>query len=140
MIRATIPIGISMKKHQIRLSIVSLALCAASIISAGELRAQSLDEVLGVRTVTTADGRKSQSKIDEVTEDTRSLLSQYKQIMKVVDGLKVYNQQQRRLIKNQIQELAELDSSIDNVTVIERQIGPLIERMIDNLDKFVSLA
>ena len=35
--------------------------------------------------------------------------------------------------------MAELNDSIDNVTVIERQIGPLIERMIDNLDKFVSL-
>ncbi len=139
MIRATIPIGISMKEHQIRLSIVTLALCAASIISTGELRAQSLDEVLGVRAVTTEAGRKSQSKIDEVTEDTRSLLSQYKQVMKVVDGLKVYNQQQRRLIKSQEQELRELDSSIDNVTVIERQIGPLIERMIDTLAKFVSL-
>ena len=76
MIRATIPIGISMKEHQIGLGIVSLALFAASIISTGELQAQSLDEVLGVRAVTTEDGRKSQSKIDEVTEDTRSLLSQ----------------------------------------------------------------
>ena len=139
MIRATIPIGISMKEHQIRLGIVSLALCAASIISTGELQAQSLDEVLGVRAVTTEDGRKSQSKIDEVTEDTRSLLSQYKQVMKTVDGLKVYNLQQRRLIKSQEQELDELETSIENVTLIERQIGPLIERMIDGLDKFVSL-
>ncbi|MBQ60584.1 MAG: hypothetical protein CMQ19_00770 [Gammaproteobacteria bacterium] len=139
MMRAIIPKGISMKERQIRLGLATLALCTASIIHIGELQAQSLDEVLGVRAVTTEAGRKSQTKIDEVTEDTRSLLSQYKQVMKVVDGLKIYNKQQRRLIKNQNLELKELDSSIDNVTVIERQIGPLIERMIDNLDKFVSL-
>jgi hypothetical protein len=59
--------------------------------------------------------------------------------MKIVDGLKVYNQQQERLIKNQVTEMAELGASIDNVTVIERQIGPLIERMIVNLDKLVEL-
>ena len=59
--------------------------------------------------------------------------------MKVVDGLRVYNQQQRRLISNQEKELAELEESIDQVTVIERQIGPLIERMIENLEKFVDL-
>ncbi len=128
-----------MKEHQIRHGIVAFTLCVVSVISTGEVRAQSLDEVLGVRAATTQDGRKSQLKIDEITESTRDLLSQYKQIMKVVDGLKVYNQQQRRLIRNQEQELAELEASIDNVTVIERQIGPLIERMIDNLDKFIAL-
>ncbi|MBO6555846.1 MAG: DUF3450 domain-containing protein [Pseudomonadales bacterium] len=128
-----------MKKHQMRLGTVVTALCLVSLISAGEVYAASLDEVLGVRSSTTVDGAKSQAKIDEVSEETRDLLQQYKTVMKVVDGLRVYNQQQRRLISNQEQELAELEESIDQVTVIERQIGPLIERMIENLEKFVDL-
>ena len=48
------------------------------------------------------------------------------------------NLQQERLIRNQEQELAELEKSIDSVTVIERQMGPLIEE-VTNLDKFVSM-
>ncbi|MEO1842114.1 MAG: DUF3450 domain-containing protein, partial [Pseudomonadota bacterium] len=100
---------------------------------------QSLDEVLGIREATTLEGKRSQAKIDELKDDTRDLLSQYKRVMKIVDGLKVYNLQQERLIRNQNEELAELANSIDGVTVIERQIGPLIERMIDNLAKFVEL-
>ena len=115
------------------------ALCLLSVISASELYAASLDDVLGVRSSTTVEGAKSQAKIDEVTEQTRDLLQQFKTVMKVVDGLQVYNQQQRRLIKNQEDELGELEESIDNVTVIERQIGPLIEKMIANLEKFVEL-
>jgi len=110
-----------------------------SVISASEVYAASLDDVLGVRSSTTVEGAKSQAKIDKVTEQTRDLLQQFKTVMKVVDGLRVYNQQQRRLIKNQEQELGELEQSIDNVTVIERQIGPLIEKMIVNLEKFVEL-
>jgi predicted RNase H-like nuclease (RuvC/YqgF family) len=128
-----------MKKHPMRPGILAKALCLLSFISAGEVYAATLDEVLGVRSSTTVEGAKSQAKIDQVTEQTRDLLTQYKQVMKVVDGLRVYNQQQRRLISNQEQELSELEESIDNVTVIERQIGPLIERMIDNLEKFVDL-
>jgi predicted RNase H-like nuclease (RuvC/YqgF family) len=128
-----------MKQHQIRRGVLALTLGLLSIISTSVVTAQSLEEVLGVRANTTQDGRKSQIKIDQLTEQTRDLLSQFKQVMKVVDGLKVYNQQQERLIRNQESEMAELNDSIDNVTVIERQIGPLIERMIDNLDKFVSL-
>ena len=128
-----------MKKHQMRLGTLATALCLLSVISAGEIYAATLDEVLGVRSSTTVQGAKSQAKIDELSEQTRDLLQDYKTVMKVVDGLRVYNQQQRRLISNQEQELAELEQSIDNVTVIERQIGPLIERMIDNLEQFVEL-
>ena len=127
-----------MKKHQLRLSMMK-ALCLVSLISVGEASAATLDEVLGVRSTTTVDGAKSQAKIDRLSDQTADLLSQYKRVMKVVDGLRVYNQQQRRLISNQEKEIGELEESIDNVTVIERQIGPLIERMIDNLAKFVEL-
>jgi len=137
--KETIPVGISMKKHPMRLGTLLKALCLLSFISAGGAYAATLEEVLGVRSSTTVDGAKSQAKIDELTEQTRDLLTQYKQVMKVVDGLRVYNEQQRRLISNQEKELAELEQSIDNVTVIERQIGPLIERMIENLEKFVDL-
>lgn len=118
---------------------VMKALCLLSFISATQVYAASLDEVLGVRSSTTVDGAASQARIDELTDQTRDLLSQYKTVMKVVDGLRVYNQQQRRLIANQEEELSELEQSIDQVTVIERQIGPLIERMIANLEKFVEL-
>ncbi len=128
-----------MNKHQMRLGSVVRTLCLLSFISAGEVYAATLDEVLGVRSSTTVDGRQSQAKIDQVAEETRDLLQQYKTIMKVVDGLRVYNQQQRRLIGTQENELEELAASIENVTIIQRQIPPLIERMIDNLDKFVEL-
>ncbi len=122
-----------------RLGTLLSALCLLSLISAGQAFAASLDEVLGVRSSTTVDGARSQAKIDELSDQTQDLLTQYKQVMKVVDGLRVYNKQQRRLISNQEKELAELEESIDQVTVIERQIGPLIERMIENLEKFVDL-
>ena len=90
-----------MKKHQKTLIRVALGLFVLSFIGGGQLNAASLDDVLGVRSSTTVDGAKSQAKIDGVTEQTRDLLQQYKTVMKVVDGLKVYNAQQRRLIQNQ---------------------------------------
>ena len=128
-----------MKQPKIRAGLLAVLMLSASVVQVQTVVAQSLDEVLGVRAVTTQAGKQSQLKIDEVKDQTRDLLTQYKQIMKVVDGLKVYNLQQERLIRSQNEELADLEESIDSVTVIERQIGPLIERMIDNLENFVSL-
>ena len=127
-----------MKQTQIRRVLLAFAVSILSVINT-QAWAQSLDEVLGVRETTTADGRKSQLKIDELTDETQDLLTQYKQVMKIVDGLRVYNQQQERLIRNQEKELEQLAVSIDNVTIVNRQITPLIERMIDNLETFISL-
>ena len=127
-----------MKQHYIRRVLCAFAIGILSFGSA-QLLAQSLGETLNVRQSTTGEGRKSQQKIDSITEDTQGLLTQFKQVMKIVDGLKVYNQQQRRLIANQKKEMAEINNSIDQVTVIERQISPLIERMITNLEKFIDL-
>ena len=128
-----------MKQHQTKTGVFALALYVLSLMVSPNVYAQSLNEVLGIREATTKDGRRSQVKIDELTDETRSLLSQFKTEMKVVDGLKVYNQQQERLIADQNKQIAELDESIEQVTVIERQMGPLIERMIAGLETFVSL-
>ncbi len=128
-----------MKEHQIirRWLTAWVAVCLA--VCAPLASAQTLEEVLGIRSATTVDGRKSQTRIDQLQDQTRDLLTQYKQVIKIVEGLQVYNRQQERLIASQEQEMAELNESIDKVTVIERQIGPLIERMIDNLEAFIEL-
>ncbi|MFT5209642.1 MAG: hypothetical protein ACI9CE_001364 [Flavobacterium sp.] len=127
-----------MNDFQMRRVLFAVAVGLMSILGTS-VSAQNLDEVLGVRASTTVDGRKSQLKIDELTDQTRDLLTQFKQTMKIVDGLKVYNLQQERLIRNQVTELRELSESIDNVSEVERQITPLIERMIDNIAKFIEL-
>ena len=59
--------------------------------------------------------------------------------MKEVDGLVVYNTLVERQIADQEAELAALRSSIDQVSVIERQILPLLTRMIEGLERFVAL-
>ncbi|MDP7577646.1 MAG: DUF3450 family protein, partial [Pseudomonadales bacterium] len=101
-------VGTSMKEHQIRRVLIAFAFGIMSMIGVNAF-AQTLDEVLGVRTATSVDGKKSQMKIDELTDQTRDLLSQFKQVMKIVDGLRVYNEQQERLIRNQEAEMAELN-------------------------------
>lgn len=144
-----------MKKHHLKLAAAIALLASLAGGQAEQAFAQSstqsaadavppvpvvtLDEVLGVRSSTTVQGARSQAKIDQISEETRSLLQDFKTTMKIVEGLRIHNRQQRKLISNQEKELLELDDSIKRATIIERQIGPLVERMIDNLEKFVEL-
>ena len=81
----------------------------------------------------------SQDQIDEIITETRSLGEEFRAVMKEVDGLLVYNTLLDRQIADQNQELANLRESIDQVQVVERQILPLLTRMIDGLESFVSL-
>jgi len=108
---------------------------AAAIANADE----TLEAILDVSDQTTVAARKSQQKIDQLAEETRSLLGDYKTVMKQIDGLKVYNDRLRSQIANQERRLDDIEGSIQDVTIIQRQMTPLVIRMIDGLEQFVEL-
>ena len=82
---------------------------------------------------------KSQEKINGITDQIDSKLQQFKTLMKEIEGLDVYNTQLRKKINSQENEMADLNAAIDEVSVVERQITPLMMRMIDGLEQFVAL-
>ncbi len=81
----------------------------------------------------------SQKKINKINDQIDNKLQQFKAINKETEGLEVYNTQLRKQIENQVQEMADLNAAIDDVSVIERQITPLMMRMIDGLEQFIAL-
>lgn len=121
--------------------IKTLALAAAVSIASfsGAASADNLDSVLKVSQAKTTAGKASQKKIDRYADETRDKLGQYKQQIKLVEDLKVYNRKLEIQIENQETRLGKLEDSIANVTVIQRQITPLLVRMIDSLEQFVAL-
>ncbi|WP_293746224.1 DUF3450 domain-containing protein [uncultured Paraglaciecola sp.] len=82
---------------------------------------------------------KSQQKINNITDQIDGKLQQFKAINKETTGLDVYNGQLQKQIDYQLQEMADLNGSIDGVSLIERQITPLMMRMITGLEQFVAL-
>ena len=72
-------------------------------------------------------------------QGTRSLEDQYRAINKEIDGLKVYNRLMRAQVEGQTATLEDIGLSMDQVDVINRQIFPLMERMIDGLDQSIKL-
>ena len=99
--------------------VVTLALSAPA-------SATTLNDIYQVAQQMNQSAKRSQAKIDSLTEETRKLLSEYKTVLKEIEGLRVYNRQLEKQISNQEQEMSDLAESIDKVTLIERQITPLI--------------
>lgn len=81
----------------------------------------------------------SQEKINKITDQITDKLQQYKAVNKQITGLQVYNGQVERQIQSQVEEMAKLNEAIDQVSVIERQIIPLMMRMVAGLEQFVAL-
>lgn len=129
-----------MTMHRLRHMLIA-ALIAAGALGGpvAAVQANSLDSVLAVGKSKNEAARKSQVKIDRLAEETRDLLTEYKTVIKQVDGLKVYNERLQKQINNQLARIETIDENIDNSTVISRQMTPLVIRMIDGLEKFVEL-
>ena len=120
-----------------RLKTLLLAICVGG--SSSIAGAQTIDPIVEVGKQRTAAAKASQAKIDRLADETASLLTDYKTVMKQVDGLKVYNARLERQIANQEKRIRDIDASIAEASVIQRQIPPLVTRMLDGLEQFIYL-
>jgi len=119
---------------------VSSALLAIAVLAiSGSVFAQSVDQVLQSELRRLNLAQQSQERINNIVEGTRSLEDQYRAINKEIDGLRVYNRLMVAQTEGQQAVLEDISLSMDQVDVINRQIFPLMERMIDGLEQSVDL-
>ena len=128
-----------MKNHMHKLKTMGVLCGLLLAMASTTASAVTLSDIFQAADDTNQAAKRSQAKIDSLTEETRKLLSDYKVVLKEIEGLRVYNRQLEKQIANQESEMSALSDSIDKVTVIERQITPLMLRMIQGLEQFVAL-
>lgn len=127
-------------KASLYLSLSASSLIFATAVNAADsLSDTSLNQVVNAGQKINQSAAKSQQKVNNLTEQVQTKLQQYHVVTKEVDGLSVYNQQMQTQLNNQMTELTQLAKSIEEVSVIERQISPLMARMISTLATFVKL-
>jgi len=81
----------------------------------------------------------SQDKIDLTERQTDKIVNEWKAVSKQVEGLKLYNEQKRIQIKAQLELMDKLDEQLVQVVVMQRQIPPLAQRMLESLESFINL-
>ena len=119
---------------------ITVAFFATTVIAiSGSVAAQTVDQVLQADQRRLNLAQQSQERINNIVEGPRSLEDQYRAINKEIDGLKVYNRLMRAQGEGQAAVLEDIGLSMDQVDVINRQIFPLMERMIDGLEQSISL-
>ena len=81
----------------------------------------------------------SQERVNNQNQAARTLTDRYRAINKEVDGLRVYNRLMTAQVQGQQATLDDISLSMDQVDVINRQIFPLMERMIDGIEQSINL-
>lgn len=128
-----------MKKQRLKAVAISTVLSAGALMGSVAMAEQNLGAVLQAGQAKITMAQDSQKRIDRLAQETDDLTQEFKQQNKLIEDLRVFNTQMEKQVSKQLDVVTELEQSIEKVTVIERQIQPLIFRMLDSLEQFVSL-
>ena len=113
-------------------------LCMVIAISS-PLHSSEMENVLEVGRDNQKLSAKSQSLIDSTERKTDKIVNECKAVSKQVEGLKLYNAQKRIQIQAQLDLMDKLDEQLVQVVVMQRQIPPSAQKMLDSLESFISL-
>ena len=85
------------------------------------------------------EGQASQVRVNELSDTGQQQLREFRLLRKQIEGLETYNQQLAVQINNQQNLIETYDKSISKVASIERQMTPLVIKMVASLSDFVAL-
>ena len=118
-------------------------LAALGVLAGGlTLVAQAADPVgqaIDAAQAATAASRASQQRVNGLDDQTKQMLERYRAATWQAQQLNVYAQQLEEIANQQEAEKASLQRQLTEMDNTDREIMPLMLRMLDSLDKFVSM-
>jgi len=118
---------------------VRLAGAIGGILCAQLAVAQDVDDLFEAGEQRIQQAQAQQEEIDAIVEVTQDRFEEYQQLLREIEDLRVFNNLLQAQVDAQNRDLNNLYEAIDNVGLVERQILPLMTRMINGLDRFIDL-
>lgn len=117
-----------------------LLLLGASLTAPFAVQAQSgAARAVDIQERSQRDAKRSQDQIDRLDAQTREMLEKYRAASWQAQQLTVYADQLQQLVDEQEKEKSSLKEQLTEVQITEREILPLMLRMLQGLEKFVEL-
>ncbi|HEC60294.1 MAG TPA: DUF3450 domain-containing protein [Methylophaga sp.] len=113
----------------------------ASLLTAIPLISQSgsLENAIDSQVKTDVSAQQSQKKIDGLADETTQLLDEYRETLRQTESLRTYNDQLDKIVSSQQKELESITDQLRNIESTQRDIVPLMLKMIDTMVQFVAL-
>jgi hypothetical protein len=113
--------------------------CAAAPGAAAEEQKKSLEPVLREQIATDDAAIASQERVNELSDETRDLLLQYRQYLNETRNLNEYSKQLAVQVQSQVGEIEFVKQQLVEVENTARDVLPLMQKMLDTLDRFVEI-
>jgi septal ring factor EnvC (AmiA/AmiB activator) len=112
---------------------------ATWLVAAAGAQAQQLDAVLQAQAEADRAAAASQERIDRLRDATQDAAARYREARAEADSLDLYNSHLSRQLAAQASELASIRKQLAEIETTQREIHPLMERMLDTLEQFIAL-
>jgi Protein of unknown function (DUF3450) len=123
----------------------SCALGFVAFVSAATLGAQpapsqpALAQVLVAQAQSNAAGAAAQKQIDQIADETTRMLEEYRGLLRRTDSLDAYNNQISKIVASQETEIASYLDQLSKLETTNREVVPLMVKMLETLEQFVGL-
>lgn len=101
--------------------------------------AGALDQAVDQQVQTDTAAQRTQQQIDNLDDETRELLAEYRSVLNQKESLAAYNSQLEQLVSSQQEELLSVEAQLANIDTTQRDIVPLMIKMVDVIEQFVEL-
>lgn len=81
----------------------------------------------------------SQERVSKTAEETKTIVDEYRASLRKIENTKVYNDQLRKLIESQKEEMVSVKNQTESIKNTNKEIFPLMNRMITSLVEFIKL-
>ena len=125
-------------------SISSLAALAAAALAvwpaaAGEKKGMPLETVVQAQIAADKDAVESQKRINDLDDQAKDMLTKYNGLVAEAEGMNGYSDQLALQVKDQNEAIASYNQQLVDIENTAREVMPMMERMLDQIDRFVQL-
>jgi len=116
-----------------------LSVCLSFAVAVSTSHANPVDEIIDTAVKSDQASARTQQRINRLDDETQSLLDDYRNTVQQLESLTIYNGQLERLLQSQLKEASSLEAQIAAIDVTDKELTPLMIRMVTTLERFISL-
>jgi hypothetical protein len=129
----------SLSITRITRTLASIVVAGVVAVAAQQASAQSLDNAIATQGEADKAAASSQKRINEIRDRLQDAASRYASAVADAESLEKYNSQLDKQVKAQRDEVSSIETQLLEIETTSREVQPLMQRMVDTLQKFVSL-
>lgn len=126
-------------KSRITRALALLVSAGAVALVAAPAGAQTLDSAVAAQSEADKAAATSQKRINEIRDRLQDASSRFAAAQADADSLEKYNAQLEKQVTAQREEMASIEKQLLDIETTNREVQPLMQRMVDALERFIAL-